>query len=256
VSYWAETPDRYVELARDAGYDAERVAELREAVALEAYYQSYQDKRELVADLLFEDSGNLAAHVSRAVPREAGDGNQNRDRERRHRAVDGVEFAVLDTDGYTHRYDFPPTPLLLDDLHRRNANGEAYATVGIGMDELYLRTTADVSVRDVAERTAELAPGADVTTAGLREGKIEFLSGGVTRSRTRSSRPSPRRSESGAVKARPTRSPSGERSRRENEIVEFGRLLDVKVKDDLQLVAHRIAVTGEPEPALRQLPRA
>jgi len=46
------------------------------------------------------------------------------------------------------------------------------------MDELYLRTTADVSVRDdVAERTAELAPGADVTTAGLREGKIEFLSG-------------------------------------------------------------------------------
>jgi len=69
VSYWAETPDRYVELARDAGYDAERVAELREAVALEAYYQSYQDKRELVADLLFEDSGNLAAHVSEQFPR-------------------------------------------------------------------------------------------------------------------------------------------------------------------------------------------
>jgi len=177
VSYWAETPDRYVELARDAGYDAERVAELREAIALEAYYQSYQDKRELVADLLFEDGGNLAAHVSEQfrekLETEVKTATENVVTE----AVDGVEFAVLDTDGYTHRYDFPPTPLLLDDLHRRNANGEAYATVGIGTDELYIRTTADVSVRDVAERAAELAPNADVATAGLREGKIEFLSG-------------------------------------------------------------------------------
>jgi len=170
-------PDRYVELARDAGYDAERVAELREAVALEAYYQSYQDKRELVADLLFEDSGNLAAHVSEQFREKLETEIKTATENVVTEAVDGVEFAVLDTDGYTHRYDFPPTPLLLDDLHRRNANGEAYATVGIGMDELYLRTTADVSVRDVAERTAELAPGADVTTAGLREGKIEFLSG-------------------------------------------------------------------------------
>ncbi len=177
VSYWAEAPDRYVDLARDAGYDVERVAELREAVALEAYYQSYQDKRELVADLLFEDGGNLAAHVSEQfrekLETEVGTATANVVTE----AVDGVEFDVLDTDGYTHRYDFPPTPLLLDDLHRRRANGGAHATVGIGTDELYVRTSAEVSVRDVAERAAELAPGADVTAAGLREGKIEFLSG-------------------------------------------------------------------------------
>lgn len=177
VSYWADTPDRYVDLARDAGYDVERVAELREAIALEAYYQSYQDKRELVADLLFEDGGNLAAHVSEQfrekLETEVATATANVVTE----AVDGVEFDVLDTDGYTHRYDFPPTPLLLDDLHRRRANGESHATVGIGTDELYVRTSADVSVRDVAERAAELAPAADVTTAGLREGKIEFLSG-------------------------------------------------------------------------------
>ena len=177
VSYWADTPDRYVQLARDAGYDAERVAELREAIALEAYYQSYQDKRELVADLLFEDGGNLAAHVSEQFREKLETEVQTATENVVTEAVDGVEFAVLDTDGYTHRYDFPPTPLLLDDLHRRNANGEAYATVGIGTDELYVRTNADVSVRAVAERAAELAPNADVATAGLREGKIEFLSG-------------------------------------------------------------------------------
>ncbi|TKX76771.1 DNA-binding protein, partial [Halorubrum sp. SD626R] len=150
---------------------------LREAIALEAYYQSYQDKRELVTDLLFDDGGNLAAHVSEhfreKLETEVHTATENVVTE----AVDGVEFALLDTDGYTHRYDFPPTPLLLDDLHRRNANGEAYATVGIGTDELYLRTTADVSIRDVAERASELAPAADVATAGLREGKIEFLPG-------------------------------------------------------------------------------
>jgi len=177
VSYWDDAPDRYVDLARDAGYDVERVAELREAVALEAYYQSYQDKRELVADLLFEDGGNLAAHVSEQFREKLETEVETATANVVTEAVDGVEFDVLDTDGYTHRYDFPPTPLLLDDLHRRRANGEAHATVGIGTDELYIRTTADVSVRGVAERTAELAPAADVATAGLREGKIEFLSG-------------------------------------------------------------------------------
>ena len=177
VSYWADVPDRYVDLARDAGYDAERVAELREAVALEAYYQSYQDKRELIADLLFSDGGNLAAHVSEQFREKLETEVETADANVVTEAVDGVEFALLDTDGYTHRYDFPPTPLLLDDLHRRRADGEPFATVGVGTDELYVRTTADVSVRDVAERAAELAPKADVATAGVREGKIEFLSG-------------------------------------------------------------------------------
>jgi len=177
VSYWADAPDRYVDLAREAGYDVERVAELREAVALEAYYQSYQDKRELVADLLFEDGGNLAAHVSEQFREKLETEVETATANVVTEAVDGVEFDVLDTDGYTHRYDFPPTPLLLDDLHRRRANGEAHATVGIGTDELYLRTSEAVSVRDIAERAAELAPAADVATAGLREEKIEFLSG-------------------------------------------------------------------------------
>ncbi|ELZ40522.1 OB-fold nucleic acid binding domain-containing protein [Halorubrum tebenquichense] len=177
VSYWADAPERYVNLARDAGYDDERVAELREAVALEAYYQSYQDKRELIADLLFSDGGNLAAHVSEQFREKLETEVETADANVATEAVDGVEFALLDTDGYTHRYDFPPTPLLLDDLHRRRADGEPFATVGVGTDELYVRTTADVSVRDVAERAAELAPAADIATAGVREGKIEFLSG-------------------------------------------------------------------------------
>ena len=177
VSYWAETPERYVTLARDAGYDRERIAELREAVALEAYYQSYQDKRELIDDLLFDDSGDLAAHVSAQFREKLETERETASANLVTESVNGVEFAVLDTDAYTHRYDFPPTPLLLDDLHRRHANGDAFATVGIGTDELYVRATGDLSVRSVASRAAEIAPGADVSTAGRREGKISFLTG-------------------------------------------------------------------------------
>jgi len=177
VSYWAETPDRYVTLARDAGYDRERIAELREAVALEAYYQSYQDKRELIDDLLFDDGGDLAAHVSAQFREKLETERETASANLVTESVNGVEFALLDTDAYTHRYDFPPTPLLLDDLHRHHANGDAFATVGIGTDELYVRSTGDLSVRSVASRAAEIAPGADVSTAGRREGKISFLAG-------------------------------------------------------------------------------
>ncbi|WP_430505341.1 DHH family phosphoesterase [Haloparvum sp. PAK95] len=176
VSYWEETPTHYTELARDAGYDAERVAELREAIALEAYYQSYEDKRELVADLLFEDGGDLAAHVSEQfrekLETEVETAEANIERE----AADGVEFAVLDTDAYTHRYDFPPTGLLLDELHRRHREGD-FVTLGFATDELYVRSTMDLSVRDVAAEAAEIAPQADIHSAGVREGTIEFLSG-------------------------------------------------------------------------------
>ncbi|WP_143421001.1 OB-fold nucleic acid binding domain-containing protein, partial [Halorubrum halodurans] len=177
VSYWTDAPDRYVDLARDAGYDRERIAELREAVALEAYYQSYQDKRELIADLLFEDGGDLAAHVSEQFREKLETELETASANVVTESVDGVEFALLDTDEYTHRFDFPPTPLLLDDLHRRHANGDPFATVGIGTDELYVRSTADLSVREIAARADEIAPAADVSTAGLREGKIGFLSG-------------------------------------------------------------------------------
>ena len=176
VSYWEETPTHYSELARDAGYDAERVAELREAIALEAYYQSYEDKRELVADLLFSDGGDLAAHVSEQFREKLETEVETAEANIEHEAAGGVEFAVLDTDAYTHRYDFPPTGLLLDELHRRHRDGD-FVTLGFATDELYVRSTTDVSVRDVAAEAAEIAPQADIHSAGVREGVIEFLSG-------------------------------------------------------------------------------
>ncbi|MFB6292798.1 MAG: OB-fold nucleic acid binding domain-containing protein, partial [Halonotius sp.] len=177
ITYWENTPEAYTEAAEGAGYDAEQVRHLREAIALEAYYQSYQDKRELITDLLFDDAGGLAGHIAEQfrekLDTELKTAKANLDREQR----DGVGVAVLDTEQFTHQYDFPPTTLLLDELHFVEREGEAFMTVGIGTDELYLRSTGDLDIRAVAEAAAKHAPEADVTARGIREGRIEFLAG-------------------------------------------------------------------------------
>jgi RecJ-like exonuclease len=181
VSYWEEAPEAYLELAAEAGYDAETVRELREAVALEAYYQSYEDKRELIADLLFagdDDVRSLASHVSEQFRAKL---DEELETVRAHvdvREYDGVDVAVLDTDAFTHRFDFPPTALLLDALHRDlRGEHERLVTIGIDEAELQLRSTEPIDVRELGERVAERVPEAGVVTAGVRRGRLAFLIG-------------------------------------------------------------------------------
>jgi len=189
VSYWTDTPESYLDAAREAGFDEEEITELREAVALEAFYQSYDEKRELVGDLLFgesveavaagapanaAESETLAGHIATQF-REKMDTEVETARENIERSeAEGVDVAVLDTEEYTHKYDFPPSSLLLSELHRR---GDAAVTVGIAMDELWVRADTDADLREVAREAASNAPGAGISAAGLREGRIEFLSG-------------------------------------------------------------------------------
>ena len=220
VSYWADAPEQYVDLAEAAGYDETAVRERREAIALEAYYQSYDDKRELVADLLFGDTDapgdaeSLAAHVSEQFREKLDTEVETADRNLSLRGENGVTFAVLDTDSFTHRFDFPPTTLLLDELHRRREDGrrsqrdlrasqnaersddavgtrsdesplddaredadEPFVTLGIGDDELHLRSTAPVDVRAVGETAREHADEAGIAVVGGRDGHLEFLTG-------------------------------------------------------------------------------
>ncbi|WP_313695721.1 DHH family phosphoesterase [Halorarum halobium] len=177
VSYWEDTPDAYVDLAAETGFDDERVTELREAIALEAFYQSYQDKRELITDILFgEDDGDLAGHISGQFREKLGTEIDTARANVESRDPDGVAFTVLDADAYAHRYDFPPTSLLADELHRRERE-EAPVTLVYGTDELFVRATRDLDVRDVAAAVADEVTDAGVTAVGVREGRIEFLSG-------------------------------------------------------------------------------
>jgi RecJ-like exonuclease len=180
VSFWEETPASYTELAAEAGYDDDDTREIREAVALEAYYQSYEDKRELIIDLLFAEEGadapSLAEHVSEQFRTKMHTELETATANIENRTVAGETVLVLDTDSYTHQYEFPPTELLLDALYRDHRQ-EAAAVVGFDTDEAYVRTDATVDVRAVVADATEDAPAAGLDARGAREGRIEYLAG-------------------------------------------------------------------------------
>ncbi|MFC4245595.1 DHH family phosphoesterase [Natribaculum luteum] len=177
VSYWEGVPDAYTEIAAEAGYDETDISERREAVALEAYYQSYKDKRELVVDLLFDGASGLAAHVSEQFRDKLETELETARENLETRSVGDVTVAVLDTAAFTHRFDFPPTELLLDELHRRDREDDRFVTLGLDEDELHVRATTTVDVRELGETIAETVPDAGVRVVGGHDGYVEFLSG-------------------------------------------------------------------------------
>jgi RecJ-like exonuclease len=179
VSYWEDTPEPYLELAADAEYDETDLREQREAMALEAFYQSYKDKRELVEDILFGRREGLARHVSNQFREKLDTEKATARKNLSTRTAEGVTFAVIDTDAFTHRFDFPPAELLLDALHRelRDEHDEPVVTIGMGSDDLHVRAERDVDVRDVAERAEPAVPDAGLEVVGGRDGHLEYLAG-------------------------------------------------------------------------------
>jgi RecJ-like exonuclease len=179
VSFWEDAPEVYVEAAADAGYDADDTREIREAIALEAYYQSYEDKRELITDLLFpadDAERGLASHVSEQFRTKLDAEVDTAEANMETREVDDVTVAVIDTDAFTHRYEFPPKSLLLDELFRQHRD-DVDAVVGLESDELLLRSHATLDVHDIAATAGEWVPEAGLAAKSARDGRLEFLSG-------------------------------------------------------------------------------
>jgi RecJ-like exonuclease len=176
VAYWEGPPAAYADLADATDYSRETLENLRDAIALEAFYQSYEDKRELISDLLWgEADDSLITHVSAQFRERLDTELATAQPHLRVRGENGVTFEVLDVDDYTHQYDFPPVDLLLDALHRRNDRADVL--VGVSGDELRVRSDDPVDVRAVGERVADELPDAGVLTRGARDGRIEFLAG-------------------------------------------------------------------------------
>ncbi len=180
VSFWEDPPQAYTDLAAETGYEPEDTREVREAVALEAYYHSYEDKRELIIDLLFDeteaDALTLAEHISEQFRAKMNTELETATANIENHPVDDETILVLDTDSYTHQYEFPPTELLLDALYRDHRD-EAAAVVGFDTDEAFVRTDTDVDVRAVVADARETAAEAGLDARGAREGRIEYLAG-------------------------------------------------------------------------------
>jgi RecJ-like exonuclease len=176
VSFWEDTPEEYADLAAEAGYDDERARDLRESVALVANYQAYEDKRELVADLLFDGRESLAARLATQFREKLDTAIETAQAHLERHEVDGTVMNVLDTDAFTHRYDFPPTGLLCDELFRRTRD-DAPVLLGLGEDELLVRHAGDLDIDRLAEATAERAPEAAVSVGAAGDDRLTFLVG-------------------------------------------------------------------------------
>jgi RecJ-like exonuclease len=180
VSFWEECPDAYLELAHESGYDDEAISDLREAVALEAHYQSYEDKRELITDLVFGDEetdvGGLAGHIAEQFREKVDSEIETAKANLDYRTIEGREIAVLDTEAYSHQYEFPPETLLLDELHR-DMREEVDGILGIATDTLYVRTDAEIDMHELAGAIDDDVPEGGVTTRSVREGSLTYLTG-------------------------------------------------------------------------------
>jgi RecJ-like exonuclease len=176
VAYWEDLPQAYADLADATDYDRETLEQLRDAIALEAFYQSYEDKRELISDLLWGDvDDELVDHVATQFRERLETELSTAEPHLSVRGTNGVAFETLDVAAYTHKYDFPPVALLLDALHRRDDRADVL--LGVHEDELRVRSDDPVDVRAVADTVADELPDAGLTPRGARDGRIEFLSG-------------------------------------------------------------------------------
>ena len=179
ISYWEAVPPAYLSLATEAGFDGTAVAERREAIALEAYYQSYKDKRELVDDLLFDGADGLVEHISEQFRQKLATELETARQNLTEETHGDVTIDVLETDAFTNRFSFPPEALLVEALHRdrREDRPDPSATLAVGEDTLRVQANSPVDVRSLGAAVAERAPEAGVRVVGGRDGHLRFVPG-------------------------------------------------------------------------------
>lgn len=177
ISYGDRIPDPYQRLAADHGVDPETIAERHQALALFAFYQRYDDKRELVADLLFDgaEATHLAEHVSTQYRERIETALQTARENCERVSVVGGTLVLLDAEEHTHRFDFPPRSVLAAELFAVERGAEdADAVAVLGTDECHLAAVGEIDLPAVAAEIDEVVPDAAVAAARDR---LTFLAG-------------------------------------------------------------------------------
>lgn len=176
ISYRDNPPDRYAGLASDHGLNADTVRERHEAIALTAYYQRYDDKRELIRDLLFEtDAAALAAHVSAQYRERVDRAIETAGHHCERITVDGHTITVLDADAHSHRFDFPSRQVLTAELLRtERETGDGDLVLVLGADECYLDGPIDTGLPAIA---TDLTARIPQSTVEVQRDRLSFLAG-------------------------------------------------------------------------------
>ncbi len=174
ISYWNDIPPEYETLAIDAGFNRSKLREIREAIAIEAFYQSYEDKREIIAGILFEDH-SITEHASEQFQERVAEAIRTANPHLDTLTSQGNTLGVLDIDAYTRRFEFPPDEILLKEIARQNEPIDA--VIGLREDELIIWSQAPINMETVGDQIAEEVDDAGVSTRGGRDGTVVFLVG-------------------------------------------------------------------------------
>lgn len=176
ISYRDSAPDRYEGVATEQGLDPDTARQRHEAIALTAYYQRFDDKRELVADLLFDsDADDLADHVStqyrERIETAINTAQENADRIE----AAGRTVTLLDAEAHSHRFDFPPRDILAEELYRAERDaGHGDVIVVFDRDHCYIHGTTGQSRTELADRIGDRIPDAGVQA---KRDRLSYLAG-------------------------------------------------------------------------------
>ena len=168
----------YSELASAQGYDEAHLVAVHQAISMEAFFQAYQAKPQLIGDLLFEDpTGDLVEHI-------AGQYQEKLETELRTAAanvteqtVEGRAVRLLDAETSAHRFEFPPRGLLAESLHTEFAATEDVVTVVYGTDDLYLHDASGLDLDAVTSAVETAVPTAQLQLVDRRTHHFSFLHG-------------------------------------------------------------------------------
>ena len=174
----AHAPSVYVELADEQGYDQARLEAVHQAISMEAFFQAYQGKPQLIGDLLFEDpTGALVDHIAAQYQQKLETELRTAAANVTEQTVDGRPVRLLDAETYAHRFEFPPRSLLAARLHDQFAESADAVTIVYDTDGLYVHDATGVDLDAVAEAVDAAVPTAQMQLVDRRSHQFHFLHG-------------------------------------------------------------------------------
>ncbi len=175
ISYWKNPPVEYIEIASKLGYDDDKMSKIREAIALEAFYQRYNSKRELILDILFVGNEQLIEQSSSYFRKSVESEIQTVSYHIEQLIINGREIGMLDIEKFTHRYQFPPIKLLMSGIIER---GEIEVLIGNDITSIYVESNGLIDMESLKnDINSSVIEKRGVNGGKIGLGKIVFVPG-------------------------------------------------------------------------------
>ncbi len=175
ISYWKNPPAKYIEMASELGYDDDKMSKIRESIALEAFYQRHNGKREMILGILFVGNEQLIEQSSSYFRKKVESEIQTVSYHIEQLIINGRKIGMLDIEKFTHRYQFPPIKLLMSEIIERE---EIEVLIGNDTTNIYVESNGLVD-RESLENdiNSSVIEKRGVGGRKIEFGKIAFVPG-------------------------------------------------------------------------------